>query len=136
MRKTATATALLLAFGARADVMPPPQPQLAVAARAIVGTWESTDDTRFSRELRADGSAIDRYDGDPDGSQSGTWQLFPGNAPPPEFEGRRALIANGLYLEIRENGDMLLFGITGVSRDALQMINLDRGNTLSFTRLR
>jgi hypothetical protein len=126
--------ALTLFGAARADTLSPPPP--AAVARALVGVWQSIDDTRFSREFRADGTAIDRYEGDPDGSQTGAWLLFAGNAPPPELAGHRAFVAKGFYLEIRESGDTMLFAITAVDRSALQMINLDRGNTLSFNRLR
>jgi hypothetical protein len=129
------AIALALCGAAPADVTPPSQPQIAAVTQALVGVWQSIDDTRFSREFRADGTAIDRYDGDPDGSQSGAWLLFAGGAPPPELVGHRTFVAKGVYLEIRENGDTMLFGITAVGRSALQMINIDRGNTLSFNRI-
>jgi hypothetical protein len=129
--------AIFLTLGgmARGDVMAPPQPPIAAVSRALVGVWQSIDDTRFSREFRADGTAVERYEGDPDGSQSGAWLLFTGSAPPPELDGHRAFVAKGVYLEIRENDDTMLFGITAVDRSALQMINLDRGNTLSFNRI-
>jgi hypothetical protein len=137
MGKFWTVPVLLAALcgAAAADVLPAPQPQIAVVSRALVGVWQSVDDTRFSREFRADGTAIDRYEGDPDGSQNGAWLLFAGSAPPPEFAGHRTFVAKGVYLEIRENGDIMLFGITAVDRSALQMINIDRGDTLTFNRL-
>jgi hypothetical protein len=136
MRKLWIVPAMVVALGggARGDTAAPPP--LAAVAHAVLGVWQSTDDTRLSREFRADGTAIDRYEGDPDGSQSGVWLLFSGSAPPPEFAGHRTFSAKGVYLEIRENGDTALFGITAVDRSALQMINIDRGNTLTFNRLR
>jgi hypothetical protein len=134
MRKFWVVPGIVLAlYGvALADTAPPP---LAAVTHALIGVWQSTDDTRFSREFRADGTAIDRYEGDPDGSQSGAWLLFAGSAPPPEFAGHRDFVAKAVYLEIRENGDIMLFGVTAVDRSALQMINIDRGNTLSFNRI-
>jgi hypothetical protein len=135
MRKFWIVPAIVLALGgaARGDSAPPP---LAAVAHAMLGVWQSTDDTRLSREFRADGTAIDRYDGDPDGAQSGVWLLFVGSAPPPEFVGHLTFAAKAVYLEIRENGDTALFGITAVDRSALQMVSIDRGNTLTFNRLR
>jgi hypothetical protein len=135
MRLIAIVIAALLASGVGTTAADAPPP-LAVVTRALVGTWESSEDTRFSREFRADNTVTDSYEGDPDNSQSGNWLLFAGGTPPPEFAGRKSLVASAYYLEIRENGDTLLFGLTHVDRAALQMVNLDRGNTLTFTRLR
>jgi len=127
------AMVLTLCGAAPADVTPPPP--IAAVTAALVGVWQSVGDTRFSREFRADGTLVDRYEGDPDNSQNGAWLLFAGSAPPPEFAGHRAFVAKGVYLEIRENGDVMLFGIAAVDRSALQMINMDRGNTLTFNRI-
>jgi hypothetical protein len=129
------AMVVALCGAAPADVTPPPQPPIAAVTTALVGVWQSIGDTRFSREFRADGTLVDRYEGDPDNSQNGAWLLFAGSTPPPEFAGHRAFVAKGVYLEIRENGDVLLFGIAAVDRSALQMINMDRGNTLTFNRI-
>jgi hypothetical protein len=135
MRKFWIVPAILLALGGAAPADTAAPPSLADVTHALVGVWQSIDDTRFSREFRADGTAIDRYEGDPDNSQSGAWLLFAGSAPPPQLAGHRAFAAKGVYLEIRENGDTMIFGITALDRSALQMVNIDRGNTLTFNRL-
>ena len=65
----------------------------------------------------------------------GSWSIFTGNAPPPEAKGR-PFAPQATYLEIRQNGDVLLFGLMALSSQGLQMVYLERGNQLSFTRLK
>jgi hypothetical protein len=110
-------------------------PPLDQVRHGLIGTWQSTDDTRYSRQLSADGSVVEHYEGDPSPPTKGTWSIFYGAAPPPEAKGRQ-LVADGTYLELKEDGDVLLFGLTELSAQTLQMIYLERGNQLSFTRLK
>lgn len=110
-------------------------PSLGDIRHALVGTWQSTDDTKFTRELSADGVAIDRYEGDSSGVTKGTWIVFDGHTPPPDAKGRD-LEPKAIYLELKQDGDTLFFALTGLSSQSLQLIYLERGNQLSFTRLK
>ena len=110
-------------------------PPLDAVRHALVGTWQNTDDTRFTREFAADGTATDRYADDPRSAAKGTWFVFNGNAPPPEAKAYK-MIPEATYLEIRQNGDLLLYGLANLSAQSLEMVYLERGNRLSFARLK
>jgi hypothetical protein len=128
------AFALSLAGSAQAEPAAAP-PDIAVVRADLTGTWQSTDDTKFTRELDTDGRAADRYEGDNSETTPGHWTVFLGNAAPANVTGRK-LVPNGVYLELDQNGDRLLFGLVGLSRSELKMIYLERGNLLSFVRLK
>ena len=127
----------VLLVGVPAGAAPPPQgpPNIAVVRTALAGTWQSTDDTRFTRELDADGQAADRYEGDTSATTPGRWIVFLGSAAPPGVAGRK-LEPNGVYLKLDQNGDQLLFALVAMSSSELKMIYLERGNLLSFVRLK
>ena len=110
-------------------------PSLDVIRRALAGTWQSTDDTRFTRELDANGTAIDRYEGDASATTKGTWALFSGSAPPPDAKGK-TLTPASTYLEIKEGEDVLFFEMDSLSLQRLSMFYIERGNRLAFTRLK
>ncbi|HKD20855.1 MAG TPA: hypothetical protein VKB71_02525 [Rhizomicrobium sp.] len=132
------ALALLSAIPANAADAPAAKaalPDLATLKTAIVGTWQSTDDPKFSRELAADGQAIDRYEGDESATARGHWLLFLGSAPPAGTTGR-TFQRDVFYLRLDENGDVLLFALAGLSRSDMKMVYLERGNLLSFVRLK
>jgi hypothetical protein len=123
-----------LAGSARAEPAAGP-PDIAVVRADLAGTWQSTDDTKFTRELDADGHAADRYEGDASETTAGHWSVFLGSAAPANVTGRK-FVPNGVYLKLDQNGDQLLFGLVGLSRSELKMIYLERGNLLSFVRLK
>jgi hypothetical protein len=130
----ALALALLFAFPASAaDAAKPPD--LATLQPAVVGTWQSLDDPKFTRELAADGKVVDRYEGDESATGRGHWLMFLGSAPPPGTTGR-AFQKDVVYLRIDENGDVLLFALAGLSRSDMKMVYLERGNLMSFVRLK
>ena len=132
----ALALALLFAFPANAaDAPKAALPDLATLKTAIVGTWQSLDDPKFTRELAADGKAIDRYEGDESATARGHWLMFLGSAPPAGSTGR-AFQKDVFYLRLDENGDVLLFALAGLSRSDMKMVYLERGNLLSFVRLK
>ncbi len=108
-------------------------PSLDAMRHMLAGTWQSTNDARFTRELDADGTAIDRYKGDASATDKGTWMLFPGSAPPPDAKDK-TLTPTSTYLEIKEGDDALFFEIDSVSPKALSMFYIERGNRLAFIR--
>jgi hypothetical protein len=110
-------------------------PPLDAVRHALVGTWQNNEDTRFTREFAADGTAIDRYADDPRSAAKGTWTVFDGNAPPAEAKSY-PMIPQATYLEIRQNGDVLIYGLANLTTQSLDMIYLERGNRLSFARLK
>jgi hypothetical protein len=127
--------AFALVFAAPAGAaQPAPKPDLATLRTALAGTWQSTDDTKFTRELDADGKAVDRYEGDASATTPGHWIIFFGNKPPAGTA--RAFQPDVVYLRLDQNGDVLLFALEGLSRSDMKMVYLERGNLLSFVRLK
>jgi hypothetical protein len=143
MRRGLTALALAAAIsgsGAMAAAPAPGAPAaqpitLASLKELLAGTWQSASDPRFIRELDANGQAIDRYEGEDRDALAGSWTIFLGSAPPAKFAGR-TLDAKSVYLELDQEGDTLLFALVHLSRSDLQMVYLERGNTLVFLRLK
>ena len=134
-RISAPALALALAFAFSATAAPAAPPDLQTIQGAIVGTWQSLDDPKFTREFAADGKAVDRYEGDESATTRGHWTMFLGSSPPAGTAGR-AFQHDVVYLRLDENGDVLLFALAGLSRSDMKMVYLERGNLLSFVRLR
>jgi hypothetical protein len=107
------------------------QPDAALVVKeSIVGKWESTGDVKFVRELRADGTFTDSYDGA--STDDGTWKVFSGaNAPAVSF----SVEANAVYLQLVTEHDVvdtLSFKISKLTPEELEMIYLERGGVLSF----
>lgn len=96
----------------------------------ILGVWQSADDTDFTREFRAAGIAIDRYQGSPD--TEGTWTTFTstsGVTAPFDLE------LDAVYLEMRMGGEdeILYFKLTKLTPEELELVYLGRGGVLRFT---
>lgn len=117
-----------------ADASPAAPPDLAIIHGALVGTWQSQNDTKLTREFDADGKTIERYEGDESATNIGRWTLFLGKLPPPGLAGRK-FEDKVVYLMIDQNGDVLLFALAGLTRADMKMIYLERGNMMTFARL-
>ncbi len=98
----------------------------------LTGTWQSTQDAKFTREFKGDGSVVDLYGGQE--QSNGAWEVFtkahPLNVPFP-------LADNAAYVQIRTVGtsDTLNFSIASLTPDSLTLTYMDRGNTLAFRRV-
>lgn len=60
------------------DVIPEQQTTIVSegsAAEEMSGTWRSDTDAKFTREIRADGVIIDRYEGDATPGINGEWSI-------------------------------------------------------------
>ena len=138
MRSTCFALALAIAAlapGARAQSPAPAKPiTLATVRQDMIGTWQNEADTRFTRELDANGRAFDRLLGEEGDSVPGSWTIFAGSAPPKKLAGHK-FDSDGVYLEIDRDEDTLLFQLVRVSRSDLQMIDLEQKVMLDFSRL-
>ncbi len=125
-----------------ADPAPAAQPAAPAATisidqirRMMAGTWQNLAEPRFTRELNADGTSVDRYEGDDTATSFGNWKLVAGSALPPDLAARK-LPAEGVYMTLAEHGDIYLFALTAVDPQSLEMINLDLKQRLSFARLK
>lgn len=100
----------------------------------FVGKWQSTNDTKFTREFYADGSFTDRYEGDPTATQPGEWR----RASQAEIEANLAgsLEAGTDHLILTIDGEVYNFGIVDLTDSSLELVYLDRGSVLSFTKIK
>lgn len=98
----------------------------------LVGVWQSKEDARFSRTFYADGSFTDRYEGEPSATQPGEWKRTAGT----NADLSSSLEAGLDGLELVIDGDVYRFGIIDVTVDSLELVYLDRGGVLTFTRVR
>ena len=118
---------------------------LAIASSAIaaptqqalmVGTWRSTDDVRAMVEIRADGTWIDSYVGEPSATATSHWLLFSG-AKPPKAAAGETLDAKSTYLEVNDqDGGQLFYALEKVDAKSLELLYLDRGNELTYARVK
>lgn len=119
--------ALLIAFPAAAA---PTRQQL------MVGRWRSIDDARAMVEVRADGTWIDSYTGMPSARTASHWMLFSG-AHPPTAAADETLDAKSTYLEVSDrDGGQLFYALENVDAKSLKLLYLDRGNELTYERVR
>jgi len=103
----------------------------AAVSANIVGSWQSTEDAKFTRVFNNDGTTADLYDGE--AVSEGTWRTFTSvNAPDTSFP-----IAEGIvYLAIETtDAETLYFSLGALTPERLELTYLDRGNLLTFTRI-
>jgi hypothetical protein len=100
----------------------------------MVGTWRSTDDARSMVEVRADGSWIDSYTGEPSATTTSHWMLFSGAKPPKAAD--QTLDAKSTYLEVSDKDGALFYALEHVDAKSLELLYLDRGNTLTYRRVK
>jgi hypothetical protein len=98
----------------------------------IIGNWQSMEDPAFTREIRNDGVVVDRYTGT--AGEEGFWMVFTKEIPNESFTGELEDGAVYLALSMGEE-EKYYFKVTEASGDSLELIYLDRGGALSFTRI-
>ncbi len=125
---------LALMFAGTAQAATAPQPTLADIRGVLIGTWQNAEDTRFTREFDANGQSIDRYEGDASSTTQGAWIVFTGQSAPAGLDNFK-LAPTGVYMELQQTDNVLLFQISAISLSAVEMVMLQTGRTLHFTRL-
>lgn len=98
----------------------------------IIGMWQSDEDPKFTREIRNDGTVVDGYEGEED--SDGLWMVFTKEIPDTAYAGTIEDGAVYLSLAMSEE-EKLYFKVVEADEDSLELIYLDRGNTLSFHRV-
>lgn len=104
-----------------------------VVSESIQGKWQSTDDSKFVREFKADGTVADSYSGKVDGT--GTWKVFTKEKP---LDVPFPIEAGASYVQLAMSGSggyFLDFKITKLTPDTLQLIYLERGGVLNFKKI-
>jgi hypothetical protein len=128
-------TKTILALIALAIAAPTAALGAAASQPPIVGVWRSTDDARSSVEVKADGTWIDRYQGDASATTKSHWRVFSG-AHPPKDAADQTLDPKSTYLEVNDaSGEPLFYGLDQVSAKFLELTYLSRGNTLTYRRM-
>jgi len=117
---------------------------LAIASSAVAapsqealmaGKWRSTDDAKAMVEIRADGTWIDSYVGEPSATATSHWLLFSG-AKPPKAAAGETLDATSTYLEVNDqDGGQLFYALDKLDAKTLELLYLDRGNELNYRRV-
>lgn len=98
----------------------------------IIGSWRSDDDAAFIRDIRNDGTVVDRYEGGED--SEGLWMVFTKEIPDTAFIG--VIEEGAVYLSLAMSEDeKLYFKVTEADGESLELIYLDRGGKLSFHRV-
>ncbi|MBI5644883.1 hypothetical protein HY970_02185 [Candidatus Kaiserbacteria bacterium] len=100
----------------------------------LIGTWRSAEDSKFTREFKADGTSIDRYEGEKSATQIGSWEAFTSTNPDPGISEK--LVSGITYIKIEGQYEVLFFSVVKINDAELELNYLDRGNTLRFTRVR
>ncbi|MEK7509375.1 MAG: hypothetical protein AAB605_01530 [Patescibacteria group bacterium] len=120
----------------------PPRDVAGDAAQTMAGlvsVWRSTQDGKFTREFRNDGSVIDRYEGNSPDSE-GLWLVFTKEIPDASFSGPYEDGAVYLAMTMSES-EKLYFKVTRIDAGTLELVFLDgdlpaqAGGVLSFTRI-
>ncbi len=103
----------------------------AEVTEALVGKWRSVDDPRFMREFMANGTVVDSYEGYPEATISGTWFVYTDATAPDNlmFE------AQGTYVQIIADGQAYNFGVAGIDEATLDLIYMELGGVLSFSKV-
>ncbi len=108
-------------------------PNLVPAVKAnILGKWQDTTDPKFVREFK-ENEVIDSYAGDASLKTSGTWTVFTKENPDQGFTG--TFESGAVYIGIKSKESNLYFKLGKLTPESLELVYLDRGNTLIFTKL-
>ena len=102
-------------------------------SESIVGKWQSVDDEKFTREFKADGTAVDRYDNE--SASSGTWKVFTKEDP---AEVLFPIADDAVYIQMTMQGtqaDKLNFKLAKLTPEELELVYMDRGGVLRFRRV-
>jgi len=105
----------------------------ATVATNVVGSWQSTDDPNYTVKITAGGKWTDAYGADASASQTGTYTIFTSQNPDKDFTG--VLQPGIVYIKLVEGSSTYYYSVLDASGNTLQISYLDRGNTLSFTRV-
>lgn len=103
-----------------------------IVSESIVAQWKSTEDPKFTREFTAD-AVTDRYDGNV--VSTGTWKVFTKVQP---LDVAFPLLEDGVYLRLTMQGaqaEHVHFKVGKLTPETLELVYMDRGGTLTFSRV-
>lgn len=95
----------------------------------IVGMWRSVDDASFTRTFSANGTVVDEYDDSV--TSTGSWEMFiDSNAPDVAF----TLERDTVYLRIMDDTEAFHYTVSRLTPEELELIYMEGGGALRFTR--
>tara|TARA_B100001750_G_C15459297_1_gene573301 strand:- start:175 stop:645 length:471 start_codon:yes stop_codon:yes gene_type:complete len=100
---------------------------------ALTGRWQSTTDVNSYKIFSADGSVIERYEGETTVESEGSWEVFSTNDPVSTIEA--PLDPAMTYLRISEGGEQYHYLITTINETDLELVYLDRGGVLTYQKV-
>ena len=105
------------------------------ARTALVGNWRSNDDARFTREFKADETAIDLYDnGDGFDKTALSWSVFNSGSTDAGYTGE---YQDGVaYLHMSNGKNDLYFKIIKVTSEELSLFRISEGDILLFKKIK
>ncbi len=109
------------------------QDRVNAAMSALIGVWRSVEDAKFVRTYRADGTATDTYEDEPSANVTGAWSVFMKELPDPDFTG--VIEPDVPYVKMTLEGEHYFFKIGKATPEELELIFMDRGGALTFTRV-
>ena len=101
---------------------------------SLLGLWQSRGDVQFTREFTANGAIIDTYGGPEHAEVSGTWEVF--TAEDTSFTAPFPLQSGDTYIRVVIDGGGYHYRVDSVSATSLELVYMDRGGVLSFTKVR
>ncbi len=105
-----------------------------IVSESILGAWQSTQDAKFAREFKAGGVVVDTYVGE--AKTEGVWVAFTKENAPKQIA--FPIEDDAVYVHITMKGsqaDTLTFKVAKLTPETLELIYMERGGTLVFSRV-
>lgn len=103
------------------------------AAVALAGTWRSKQDARFVRVFQANGTIVDRYEGDDSATVTGTWNFV---EDPAEEQAGLPVVKDAKVIKVQFPEEVMYFALLDLSETDLSMSYLGgAGGSLEFSRV-
>jgi hypothetical protein len=103
--------------------------------KELIGLWQSDNDLNYSREFKANKTAIDTYR-DEEGSEQRTlsWNIFSAENPDEEYSG--SYESNTIYLSLSSGRNIAFYKVNRLSSGKLTLSNLETGELQTFSKAR
>lgn len=104
-----------------------------IVSESIVGVWQSQDDAQFIREFKSDATVEDRYEGE--APMGASWKAFTSDD---AVDVAFPLDEGAVYLQMvigEDDKEYLTFKVAQITPETLELIYMDRGGSLTFTRV-
>jgi copper homeostasis protein (lipoprotein) len=109
-------------------------PALLPEAQKLVGIWRSTQDTKYTREFKAEGAVIDKYEGTTNDTQSGVWNVI---TDPTTIPTTLPAVGNATFINVVFGQDIFYYSVAASSTpDHLSLVGLNGKSNLDFNRVK